>query len=767
MPELNERLNAYYAHSDTSVGQHEWHQLSVHLTETGRRAAEYLKFVDGCADIARTAGLLHDVGKYTKEFQARLQGDVNRVDHSTAGAQIAIDRYNSEMGKVLAFCIAGHHAGLADGVGDGRSLEKRIKKKGISDPDPIWKSEIALPGLDRPPHITFRDENTYAFSVSFFVRMVFSALVDADRIDTENWYNRRISAIPKLVQYPQLDELQKRLDAYLAEFMDAVDGSALNRLRQKILLTVRSKSELPQGLFTLTVPTGGGKTLTSLAFALDHAIRHDLARVIYVIPFTSIIEQTVTVFRNALRAGSDDEAEFVVEHHSVFDEEKIRNREARDKLHLAMENWDAPIIVTTAVQFFESLFSNRPSSCRKLHNIGNSVVILDEAQTLPLKFLRPCVVALDELARNWKASIVLCTATQPALASSKGFRGGFENLEELAPDVKGLAQTLKRTSLFTKGKMSDAELAEQLQKTPQVLCIVNTRQHAYELYEKLKSEGIEEAYYLTTLMCARHRRERLNMLQKRLKAGRPVCLVATSLIEAGVYIDFPVVWRAETGLESIIQAAGRCNREGKRVSGDVFVFEPVHDDGRIRKPPLEIGQLADVARRVMQSSTDLHTLSVIESYFREVYWIRENDLDSKEILQKLHERRSNLDFPFETIAKKFKLIETDMVPVIVRYRSESESDEMGTVDDLLDQLQSVQSPGKIARRLQPYVVQIPPDVRNTLCNIDCGNGPVVKFVRKEDFAEQFAVLTNLDFYSEDVGLVWKNPKFLNATSLIV
>ena len=282
------------------------------------------------------------------------------------------------------------------------------------------------------------------------------------------------------------------------------------------------------------------------------------------------------MFRAALRNDDNDQADFVVEHHSAFDEDRIGEREAKNKLRLAMENWDAPIIVTTAVQFFESLFANRPARCRKLHNIANSVVILDEAQTLPLKLLRPCVTALDELARNWRASIVLCTATQPALASAgdNGFPDGFEGLREIAPDPKRLYQTLKRVQIIQREQMDDAQLAEQLGDSRQVLCIVNTRRHARELYESVRGNAAEGTFHLTTSMCARHRREELETVRARLKAGAAVRLVATSLVEAGVDVDFPVVWRAEAGLESIVQAAGRCNREGRAPVGNVFVFEP-------------------------------------------------------------------------------------------------------------------------------------------------------------------------------------------------
>ena len=535
-----ERVNAppkYYAHSGTSEDRENWHRLSEHLDGAGARAAGFLDAVGG-AEFAMVAGLLHDLGKYTQEFQDRLSGGRKRVNHSTAGAKMAVERYGKQLGKMLAFCIAGHHSGLANGVNGEQTtaLEARLKER-VPTPDPIWEQEIALPANLPSPRLIPRDPETAGFCAAFFIRMLFSALVDADYLDTEDYFAGLEGGTKPRGQHPALGELRERLNAYLDQLATGAEASPVNDLRQEVLAHVRGKAAESPGLFTLTVPTGGGKTLASLAFALDHARRHGLARVIYVIPYMSIIEQTAAVFRKALRGGDTDEPDFVIEHHSTFDEDRIGKREARDKLRLAMENWDAPIIVTTAVQFFESLFSNRPSRCRKLHNVANSVVILDEAQTLPLQYLRPCVTVLDELARNWRTSVVLCTATQPALAQSNGFAGGFENVRELAPEPKRLYRTLKRTRVRREGQLDDASVAQRLHQSPQALCIVNTRRHARELYECMADA--EGAAHLTTLMCARHRREKLDAVRERLRNGAPVRLIATSLVEAGVGFGFP------------------------------------------------------------------------------------------------------------------------------------------------------------------------------------------------------------------------------------
>ena len=744
----------YYAHSHPAVGRRDWHRLSVHLQGTGDRAAAFLERL-GCADLGRIAGLLHDLGKYTREFQDRLEGEVARVDHSTAGAKVALERYGPKIGKLLAFCIAGHHAGLANGVNGGETsaLSDRLALQ-IPRLDPVWETQIALPEPTSPP-IRPRGPEEVGFSAAFLTRMVFSALVDADFLDTEAWFAEREGTRPARGIHPPLAELSRRLDAYLVGIEKRAENSKVNDLRREVLHHARAKAVETPGLFTLTVPTGGGKTLTSLAFALAHALRHEKARVIYVIPYMSVIEQTAAVFREALRADEADPVECVVEHHSTFDEDRIRGREARDKLHLAMENWDAPIIVTTAVQFFESLFARRPSRCRKLHNIVNSVVILDEAQTLPLPVLRPCVATIDELARNWRTSVVLCTATQPALGETDGFDRGLPDLRELAPEPASLYRRLKRARIQTTGELDDEALAERLRESRQVLCIVNTRRHARELYELIS--GAQGSCHLTTLMCARHRRERLDLVRQRLQDGAPVRLVATSLVEAGVDVDFPVVWRAHAGLESIIQAAGRCNRHGRVPQGDVFVFEPAEGEGR--NPPPEIEQFAAVARGVMRRYADPASLDAIKSYFEQLYWIKGDKLDARGILQRLSVRRSDLNFPFETIAKEFRLIETPMVPVIVPYRGLNEDD--GTAERLLNELEWVERPGRIARRLQPYVVQIPPFARSAL--LAAGS---VTVIREEDFGQQFVVLANRDLYSSDVGLTWADPTFRRAEGLL-
>ncbi|MFT4267996.1 MAG: CRISPR-associated endonuclease Cas3'', partial [Xenophilus sp.] len=496
MDEENHRrrtsMPPFFAHSLPGEDESRWQPLAAHLLNVGAAAGESAS-VFNAQMLATVLGWLHDLGKYTLPFQERLRGSPLRVDHSTHGARMA-QQHLGPAGQLLAYAIAGHHAGLANGRGEGERtvLADRLTAE-LPVLDPAWRQDITLPDkLGMPagfkPYGQDRRQakDRLPFQLAFLTRMLFSCLVDADFIDTERFYlqaNQKPDHRSSGQAAPSLEALRDQLDGHLGQFRA---DSGVNRLRSDILRHVRRQATLDPGLFSLTVPTGGGKTLASLAFALDHAIVHGLRRVIFVIPFTSIVEQNAAVFRKAL--GPLGEAA-VLEHHSAFvqadpprdDPERYQSLE---KLKLAMENWDAPIVVTTAVQFFESLFAAKPSQCRKLHNIAGSVVVLDEAQTMPLKLLRPCVAAIDELARNYRSSVVLCTATQPAL-EAPAFEGGLTGVRELAPEPPRLFKQLERVRVRHLGVLSDEALAGHMRSREQVLCIVNNRRHARAVYQAM------------------------------------------------------------------------------------------------------------------------------------------------------------------------------------------------------------------------------------------------------------------------------------------
>lgn len=756
MEESTLAISRFFAHSTALADRSDWQPLADHLQNVAAMAARFASIFNA-AGLAAPAGLLHDIGKYTEDFQRRIAGEAVRVDHATRGAMLARQEYG-DLGYLIAYAIAGHHAGLANGIesGERTSLKERLRGGDLPPLLPAWQKEIKLPASLGELPFKKSGSGGPMFQAAFLVRMLFSCLVDADYLDTEAFYdgvaqpgepNDRNAL--RALEAPRLEALRERLDAYLATF--AAD-SEVNRIRADILAHVRGEAVRDPGLFSLTVPTGGGKTLASLAFALDHAIRHGLQRVIFVIPFTSIVEQNAAVFRRAL---GDLGESAVLEHHSAFVQppptrDDAERYQSQEKLKLAMENWDAPIVVTTAVQFFESLFAARPSQCRKLHNIAGSVVILDEAQTLPLKLLRPAVAAIDELARNYRSSVVLCTATQPALKAPE-FVGGLEGVRELAPEPPQLFRKLERVRVRHVRELDDAGLAAHMRAQEQVLCIVNNRRHARAVFQSMAD--LPGARHLTTLMCASHRSKVLAEVREALKSGRPCRLVSTSLIEAGVDVDFPLVLRAEAGLDSIAQAAGRCNREGRRdaAASEVLVFSTANPDWA---PPPELKQFAQAAATVMSShAADPLCPAAIEAYFRELYWQKgESALDGGGLLGLL--RSSRLDsLPLETLATRFRMIDSVQMPVIVPYDD--------TARDALKALRYADKSGGLARRLQPYLVQLPRQGFEAL-----RKSGAVQPVAPERWGEQFMALTVMDLYSKDFGLSWDDPAFLKGESLV-
>ena len=738
-----------------------WQTLQSHSVNVGEMAAEFAQ-VFGAQEIACQTGQLHDLGKYSEPFDRRLHGGPS-IDHATAGAKIAVERWGNVIGKLMAFCIAGHHAGLANGNGEGdnrRTLKQRLALQfgtDISALDNLWQQEIKLPqNLSAPP--LKADAHHPFFSYAFFTRMLYSCLVDADYLDTEAFYSNLENKAVERGGYPDLNALQHNFNQFINAFRRRIAqapeqteaekrNAALNRLRSEILDHAVKQAAQPQGLFTLTVPTGGGKTFTSMAFALEHAKRHDMRRVIYVIPFTSIIEQNAAEFRKAFGELGE---QAVLEHHSTFDDDKLQNEATKDKLRLASENWDAPIVVTTAVQFFESLFADRSSRCRKLHNIAGSVIILDEAQMLPLNLLLPIMQAIKELAQNYRCSVVMCTATQPAVQAENGFYRGFENVREIAPKPTALFDKLRRTTVQHIGTQTDADLLAKFDEHPQMLVIVNNRRHARSLYDQAKH--LDGTFHLTTLMCAKHRSQKLDEIRGRLKNGEPCRVIATSLIEAGVDVDFPLVMRAEAGLDSVAQAAGRCNREGKRPSENSFVwiFTP---EEQWEAPP-ELAAQAAVMRLTADSfSDDLLSTQAVVAYFKDLYDLRGKELDHKQILQMHRNAGQSLDFPFQTIADKFRMIESHMQPLIIPFDGEAEN--------LISSLHHADHIGGLLRKLQPYIVQIPEKALAALYK--AGR---IEPINEKNFGKQFYTLIGLDLYDEVAGLSWEDNVFIKAENSV-
>lgn len=636
-----------HTHPDYPCEPEKWQPLEQHLLAVAEQAAGFAAAF-ASAEWAWNAGWLHDIGKADSIFQGyllRSNGlddvgyDCGRVNHSSAGAACAEDRV-AQAGRILAYLIAGHHAGLPDwdSVNTGQAALSFRFVEGRQNQERISAfAEAAtekLKPMQRPAFVT-------AANFHFWVRMLFSALVDADRLDTESFMNARQASLRG--RYPTLVELAPLLFTALDRLEQQADRSDVNVIRAEVRRACEAQAGVSRGLFSLTVPTGGGKTLSAMAFALRHAIAHGHTRVIYVIPYTSIIEQTGRVLAGIF--GREN----VIEHHSNLSPAKETPR-----AQLAAENWDAPIIVTTNVQFFESLYAAKPGRCRKLHNIANSVVILDEAQMLPPELLTPCIDVMQDLVTSYGATLVLATATQPALP-------GMTPAEIIPAGLK-LYERLQRTEIRLPPDLNQRTdwptVAAELRQHEQVLCIVNTRRDCHDLCQLMPPDTL----HLSALMCGAHRAAVIRLIRARLRKGLPVRVVSTQLVEAGVDIDFPVVYRALAGLDSIAQAAGRCNREGRRARGTVHVFVPPRSAPR---GLLLKGE--NTTREMCAMGCDPDRPEAYKRYF-ELFYSRLNDTGSQFRDWLVKDVSHGFHVQFRTAAEHFRLIDDQAQrAVIVRY----------------------------------------------------------------------------------------------------
>ena len=672
------------------------HDLDEHLKAVGALAAHFANRYG--AEWAHQAGRWHDLGKYRPRFQryirqasgfeadAHIKGETGKAPHSTAGAMLAVDRFGMA-GRVLAYLIAGHHAGLADWFG---GLDARLA-------DPKSRVELDESLAENPP-ADILDTGDFKSDLTaipggkdgfaLWVRMLFSALVDADFLDTERYMDP--DKFAQRNQWPTLGELAPRFDAHMTELARTADPTPVNTLRAGILRQSRNAAALEPGLFSLTVPTGGGKTLSGMAFALEHARIHGKRRVIQVIPYTSIIEQTADVFRGIF-------GDAVIEHHSNAESEPGQETPAS---RLACENWDAPVVVTTNVQFFESLFAARTSRCRKLHNLVDSVVILDEAQLLPPEFLQPILDVLNLLTHHYGVTVVLCTATQPALSTRAYFDGrqnlrGLNDVREIIDNPDALYSQLERVTVHLPADWQRPAdwptLTAELVRHLSVLAIVNTRKDARALWEQMP----EGTLHLSALMCGAHRSQVIQDIKARLKAGMPTRVISTQLVEAGVDLDFPVVYRALAGLDSVAQAAGRCNREGRLADkGEVMVFIPPKS-----APPGLLRKGENACRSVLHGVTDSPlSRSRFAQYFERLYY--DCHLDEHGIGTLLQVDGRELAVSFRSAAERFRLIaDDDSAPIVVRHGDESTM--------LLNALRKNGPERWLMRKLQRYTVNLP------------------------------------------------------------
>jgi len=716
------------------------HRLEDHLIDVSELAADFAADFAaefGAAPWAALAGIWHDLGKYREGFQryirqcgdpdTHIEGRVAGPEktHSAAGALWA-QQYLAEVDKrsgpvvarVLAYLIAGHHAGLDnwfDGLHERFSREDTLREGrdalAVGIPEAILKPSAGLPDLNA---IRTDQKDNIPGRFALWVRMLFSCLVDADFLDTERFMSQGKAEARS--GFMPVDELEKRLAERLALMAQEVAargeaGSQVNLKRAEVLRASLAKAELSPGVFSLTVPTGGGKTLSSLAFALRHAVRHGKRRVIYAIPYTSIIEQTAGIFRSIF--GDEN----VIEHHSNVE---VDDKQETARSRLACENWDAPLIVTTNVQLLESLFASRTSRCRKLHNLVGSVIVLDEAQLLPVPYLQPVVDVLRLLVKDYGVTLVLCTATQPTLESRNGFDQarqlrGFAagEIREIVDDVAGLYGALERVKVHLPADLKTPcnweQLAPQIAGHDAVLAVVGRRADARELYMRVKAEDRTGLWHLSGLMCAQHRSDTIADIKQALVARRqalaagqnpaPIRVISTQLVEAGVDIDFPVVYRALAGLDSIAQAAGRCNREGRLAKGEVHVFVPP------KSAPPGLLRMAEQATRILWEAlppeADPMGVERFADFFRRLYG--DADLDAKDVCNLLRVGQIG-DVNFRSAAERFRLIdEAEGATVFVRYKRNADDD---AIDVLLNTLKKEGPQRWLLRKLQRYGVSI-------------------------------------------------------------
>lgn len=746
----------YLAHSQNKAGHAE--PLTMHLARVADRAAAFAKPYNGETE-ARLAGLLHDIGKYGDLFQRRLEGTERGIDHWSAGAWEALSRYHAN-GIAAALAIQGHHVGLQVSSKSHLSeLEpqrcaRRIQPLRLSGPRDEIVARMQQDLLPLPDFENSRSAYSGLESICagmLDVRLLFSALVDADYLETASHFEGLVvedsAPLNPNTALSALDEYVMRLRC--------ASGSAesINNLRQALFESCRTAGDRRPGLFTLTAPTGAGKTLAMLAFALSHALRHGLRRIVVVLPYLSIIEQTARVYEDVFAKCSQlgDYGRYVIEDHSlagthpaVLDRAGADVDDPRERSRLEeARTWSAPIIVTTSVQMLESLFANRPGPCRKLHHLPGSIIVFDEVQTLPLALAIPTLATLSHLSTAYGSTVVFSTATQPAFSHLdthvRELKGPGWNPAELVPDHRRLFAAVKRRVSVEwphGAKVTWEEVSEDLMKHESVLCVVNLKRHAAELFSLLRSSGVEGLFHLSTNMCPRHRQDVLREVRTRLEEGLPCRLVATQCVEAGVDLDFPRVLRALGPLDAIAQAAGRCNRNGRADSGSVRVFVPEDE----RYPGEHYRRAAAITSALLKMSgpegLELNEPSTYERYYRELYALSEPEKSREQLRDALIRQ----DFP--EVARLYRVIPNDAVNLLVPYDPSA-----------FARLVSLAGAGPVDTRwrseARPYIVSVyrprPSDPLQSFVNAVTLVGGV--------HSEEWFVWTGSDGYDRDLGLV--------------
>lgn len=735
----------YFAHTDEKVPER-FHLLSSHLLETSVKAEGFAPCK--LKGIARMAGLLHDVGKYQSSFQKKLKGSNLKIEHSHCGAIWAMEKARQKqlypaVSYALAYCIAGHHGGLSDGgspsdLPECGTLSARLKRA-TEDYD-FFTEEVGLELVFDECNKWLEDLSKFAESnfsaqrkfdalgelYSFDIRMIFSSLVNADFLDTEAFCQGEVKRGFTLDFKDCLKKVQEKLSSFKQK-------TIVQKSRAELQAQAFENAKENADVYLMNMPTGSGKTLASLYIALYRAIKTGKKRIIYVIPYTSIIEQTAAEFEKLLGKGT------ILQHHSNYDFNSGQDDEQSDYLaHMlaqrSAENWDASIIITTNVQFFESIYSNRTSKLRRLHNMQDSILVFDEVHMMPKDYLAPCLKAVGYLTKRFGSEAIFLTATMPEFKELFNQYCDFElNVKDLISDKSSFVNFQKCYYQYI-GAAENEELVQIATKYPNALIVVNSRKRAREVYSVLP--GCK--YHLSTYQTPADRSEIIEKIRKDLKMNRNIYVVSTSLVEAGVDLDFACVFREIAGLDNIFQAGGRCNREGERdiKESPVFIFgEGGGKDELSVRQNITKGILADL-------KGDINSRESINRYYSELY-------SCKNISVQMHDFREYIDFfkskqffsiKFKSYAEQFKMIETDAVSVVIPNTK--------AACDLVEKLKAGDGLS-VKRRLQRYCASIfPNDLKDLL-----EQGAV------DDFGTGLYVLQNLDYYNKDIGLKTTNDEF--------
>jgi len=700
-------MKKYFAHTGENPDKSDWEPLEDHLHNTAKTAKFHgSKISDEMGVACEAAGWFHDVGKATDTFQTRLEklfrGESSEsFNHTAYGAYLAYKHGN----PMLIQPILGHHLGMPNSA-TVNEIAKGLPQNEIADDD---FAQLILQKINKAK--ISRD----MFGRSIAIRNIFSCLCDADFVETEAFMSSDKSKKRNGYKSASLAEMKVTLDSFYDSFGEPEND--INKERAAIAQRCRELASNPRGFFSLTVPTGGGKTLASMLWAINHAIANGYERIIYVIPYTSIVEQTVDVFRGVFGYGS------VLEHHSNIDDAKIGEN---DSIKLVRQNWDAPIVVTTSVQFFESLFSNKPAKCRKIHNIANSCVILDEAQTLPLHVLEPTLEMMKEMVNCYNNSFLLCTATQPALQKRKDFQIGISNTTEIIKNPVILYNKFRRVSPRYIGEKSKQDIVNEINKKDSALVIVNSVQMARDLYSRVKNRN---TYHLSSSMCAEHRSDVIAAVKKLLASGENVKLISTSLIEAGVDIDFPCVFRELSGIDSLVQSAGRCNREGRLAKGEFIAFKFKESENYTF--PRSIGAAAAFSIEIINKYKDFLSIAAVNEFYSKLLWNKNNQFDENSVIS------ACISLNFKDAAKKYRIIEDDTITVFVPYKKGKKlCEELAKCSDA-DTLK------RLLKRMRRYQISL---YKNNFDELEKSGG-----ILAVPFKNQEYYILDSNFYSNEFG----------------